>query len=130
MRFLMKRSWTQRNTSTAASRTAAAETYTIHSRPLALGTRDDGIATGATMLAAIRSARKLGAASVTVAAPVAAPEAVARLDAEADHVVILERPSILFSVSEWYEDFSQLDDLDVWEAISSSLRRHPFRPPA
>ncbi|HTU67562.1 MAG TPA: phosphoribosyltransferase family protein [Steroidobacteraceae bacterium] len=103
--------------------------------PLELGDRhvvlvDDGIATGATMLAAIRAARKLGAASVTVAAPVVSPEAAPRLASEADHVVFLETPPILFAVGEWYDDFDPVEDLEVWEYLSSAARRHPFRPPS
>lgn len=103
--------------------------------PLDLGGRhavlvDDGLATGATMLAALRAVRRLGAASVTAAAPVASPEAATRIAAEADHVVFLETPSILFAVGEWYDDFSQLEDIDVWEYLSRASRRHPFKPPA
>jgi putative phosphoribosyl transferase len=90
---------------------------------------DDGIATGATMLAAIRAARKLGASSVTVAAPVASPEAAVRIRREADRVVFLETPSILFAVGEWYDDFGQLEDIDVWEYLSRASRRHPIAAP-
>jgi len=91
---------------------------------------DDGIATGSTMLAAIHAARKLGARSVTAAAPVAGPEAAVRIRAASDRVVFVDTPSILFAVSEWYEDFGQLEDIDVWEYLSRASRRHPFKPPA
>jgi putative phosphoribosyl transferase len=74
---------------------------------------DDGIATGATMLAAARAARQAGAAQVVVAAPVAAMEAAARLEKEADGVVLLHRPPFFMSISEWYEDFGQLEDDEV-----------------
>ena len=88
---------------------------------------DDGIATGSTMLAAIRAARKRHAASVIVAAPVAAPEAAARISAEADQVAILETPRILFAVGEWYDRFEQLEDIEVCEILTSAARRHPFK---
>jgi len=90
---------------------------------------DDGLATGATMLAAIRAARKLGAASVAVAAPVASPEAAARVSAEADSTVFLETPDILFAVGEWYDRFEQLEDIEVSGLLARAARRHPFKPP-
>jgi putative phosphoribosyl transferase len=74
---------------------------------------DDGIATGATMLAALRAARKAHAASVIVAAPVASEEAAAALEAEADATVILMTPRQLLSIGQWYEEFDQLEDEDV-----------------
>jgi putative phosphoribosyl transferase len=74
---------------------------------------DDGIATGATMIAAIRAARRAGAGTVIAAAPVAARAAAARIAGEADDIVILQTPLDLFAVGEWYERFEQLDDEDV-----------------
>jgi putative phosphoribosyl transferase len=90
---------------------------------------DDGVATGSSMLAAIRAARKLRAASVVVAAPVASPEAAARVAAEADRTVFLETPEILFAVGEWYERFEQLEDVEVNLLLMRAARRHPFKPP-
>jgi len=74
---------------------------------------DDGIATGSTMLAAVRAARKAGAAKIVVAAPVASTEAAALLEDEADSVVILQTPSLFFSIGEWYDRFEQLEDSEV-----------------
>lgn len=74
---------------------------------------DDGLATGSTMLAAVRSARQAGAASVIVAAPVASDSASALLGGEADALVLLEIPPELHSVGEWYEEFAQLEDAEV-----------------
>jgi predicted phosphoribosyltransferase len=90
---------------------------------------DDGVATGSTMLAAIRAARKRHAASVIVAVPVASPEAAARIAAEADQVAILETPEILFAVGEWYDRFEQIEDIEVCELLAHAARRHPFKPP-
>ena len=74
---------------------------------------DDGLATGATMLAAIRAARKAAAAVVVVAAPIASREAVALIDGEADEVVILTTPPTLWAIGDWYEDFAQVEDDEV-----------------
>ncbi len=90
---------------------------------------DDGIATGSTLLAAIRAARRLGAASVIAAAPVAAPESLALIESEADQVVVLETPPILFAIGEWYDRFEQLEDIEVCVLLARAARHHPFSPP-
>jgi len=74
---------------------------------------DDGLATGSTMLAAVRAARKAHAAAIVVGAPVASPEAADLVRAEADSVVILQTPAVLFAIGEWYQHFEQLEDEDV-----------------
>jgi len=78
---------------------------------------DDGLATGVTARAALRSLRALGAASLVLAAPVAAPSAVDAISAEADQVVILASPRRLASVGECYESFDQLTDAEVLELL-------------
>ncbi|HVN43909.1 MAG TPA: phosphoribosyltransferase family protein [Steroidobacteraceae bacterium] len=79
---------------------------------------DDGLATGATMLAAVRAARAGGAARIVVAAPVASPQAARLVGEEADELVILETPEMLFAIGEWYERFEQLDDAEVCELLA------------
>jgi putative phosphoribosyl transferase len=74
---------------------------------------DDGLATGATMLAAIRAARLAGAAAVVAAVPVSSREAAERIRGECDEVTILQIPPSLNAVGEWYEDFTQVEDADV-----------------
>jgi putative phosphoribosyl transferase len=74
---------------------------------------DDGLATGATMVAAVRHARARGAASVIVAVPVAAAESAERLREEADAVVCPFELELFGAVGFWYEDFTQVDDEDV-----------------
>lgn len=86
---------------------------------------DDGIATGATMLAALRAARQAGARAVIVATPVASDEAAALIAGEADRTVILKIPAFLTSIGEWYERFGQLEDAEVCELLE---RAHA--PPA
>ncbi|GHA98204.1 alpha/beta family hydrolase [Streptomyces chryseus] len=74
---------------------------------------DDGIATGSTAAAACEVVRAQGAARVVLAAPVAAPDAVARLSSRADDVVCLSVPAMFRAVGEWYEDFTQTSDEEV-----------------
>jgi putative phosphoribosyl transferase len=74
---------------------------------------DDGLATGATMVAAIRAAREAGAARVVVAAPVASEEAAERVKNEADDAILLQVPAFLYAIGEWYERFEQLEDDEV-----------------
>jgi len=81
---------------------------------------DDGLATGCTMLAAVREAKRLAAARVLVAAPVTSDAAHALVRAEADEVVALRVEPHLSSVGTWYEDFDQVDDLEVCELLARS----------
>ena len=80
---------------------------------------DDGVATGATAVAALRWARAAGAASVIFAAPVGPPAARARLEPECDDVVLLLEPEPFFAVGEWYRDFDQVSDEHVIEILRS-----------
>ena len=81
---------------------------------------DDGIATGSTMLNAIRTARKQGASRVIVASPVAAAVVRDRLAREADEVILLETPQDFGAVSAFYDDFRQVSDADVREALQDT----------
>jgi predicted phosphoribosyltransferase len=74
---------------------------------------DDGIATGATLVAALRAARVLAPARLVAAVPVASPEGVARLAAEADEVVCLSAPAAFHAVGQFYDDFRQVEDDEV-----------------
>jgi predicted phosphoribosyltransferase len=81
---------------------------------------DDGVATGGTAVAALRWARVQGAAHVVLAVPVAPPQTIRRLRAEADEVVALETPEPFFAVGEWYRDFEQTSDDEVVAALARS----------
>ena len=83
---------------------------------------DDGLATGATMLAAVRAVKLDDPASVVVAVPVADPEVCRSLEPEADEVVCLRTPDRLGAVGLWYEDFSQTGDEQVRELLGRSRR--------
>ncbi|MEW2251342.1 MULTISPECIES: phosphoribosyltransferase [unclassified Streptomyces] len=78
---------------------------------------DDGLATGATARAAVRWARRQRPERVVLAVPVAAPESADLLSREADEVVCLHRPADFRAVGLWYEDFEQLSDDDVLDAL-------------
>jgi putative phosphoribosyl transferase len=74
---------------------------------------DDGMATGATARAALRSLRAAQAAHLVLAVPIAAPASAMSMRAEADQVVIVATPGRFSSVGEWYAAFGQLSDADV-----------------
>lgn len=78
---------------------------------------DDGIATGASMRAAIRSARAQGASKLILAAPVAAPDSLSDLEKEVDRVVCLSSPSLFQAVGTFYQDFSQVDDEEILDIL-------------
>lgn len=78
---------------------------------------DDGIATGSTVIAAIRAVRQQHPAKVIVAAPVAPSTAVEQLAQEADETIFVLTPEEFSSVGEWYRDFSQLTDREVTEMV-------------
>lgn len=83
---------------------------------------DDGLATGSTMLVAVRATRARGPAAIVVAVPVGAPEVCERLRGEADEVVCLVTPQRLGAVGLWYEDFAQLSDDEVREMLERAAR--------
>ncbi|MEX0704918.1 MAG: phosphoribosyltransferase [Planctomycetales bacterium] len=74
---------------------------------------DDGLATGSTMRAAIGAVRRGNPAEVVVAVPVAPPDTVAALRAEADEVVCPETPADFFGIGQFYVDFTQTTDDEV-----------------
>jgi putative phosphoribosyl transferase len=98
-----------------------APTLDVHDKTVVLV--DDGIATGGTLRAAVRGARKRGAARVIVAAPVAAAEAVSALRAEADELVCLASPRHLNAVGAWYQDFRQPSQQDVLAVLAAARDR-------
>jgi putative phosphoribosyl transferase len=83
---------------------------------------DDGVATGATMIAAALVLRSRRPAALVVAAPVAAPHARARLrrQGRVDEVVVVTEPEEFHSVATWYQDFSPVADGDVRRMIAEA----------
>lgn len=78
---------------------------------------DDGIATGATMQAALRATRSRKPAHLVLAVPVAPPRTIERLRPEVDEVVCLETPADFFAVGQFYHAFPQLRDDEVIELL-------------
>ncbi|MBA5637665.1 phosphoribosyltransferase [Duganella sp. LX20W] len=74
---------------------------------------DDGIATGATMEAAVKALYHAGLARVVVAVPVASAEAVHTLRPQVDQLVCLTVPEPFFAIGIWYDDFEQTSDAEV-----------------
>lgn len=86
---------------------------------------DDGIATGATVRAALHAIRKAGPARLVLAAPVAPPETIQGLRGDADDIVCLATPDVFWAISTFYRHFPQLDDAEV-----SALLRLAAQPAA
>ena len=78
---------------------------------------DDGLATGATMRAAVAAAQGSGARAVVVAVPVGAPDICSQLAEIADAVVCPLQPNGLGAVGAWYDDFTQTTDAEVRELL-------------
>ncbi|ABL72775.1 phosphoribosyltransferase (plasmid) [Paracoccus denitrificans] len=83
---------------------------------------DDGIATGATMRIALRALARSGAARVIVAVPVAPPDVLELIRAEADEVVCLRTPEPFHAVGFHYDDFDQTSDEEVVRALAEAGR--------
>lgn len=81
---------------------------------------DDGLATGATMRAAVTALRQQQAGRLVVAVPVASPETCADFQAEADEIVCALTPELFIAVGAWYEDFSQTTDEEVRELLQQA----------
>src|SRR6266446_3854449 len=79
---------------------------------------DDGLATGATMRAAVKALRQHGPAHIVVAVPTASPETCEELKAEVDEVVCAITPEPFHAVGYWYEDFTQTTDQEVSELLA------------
>jgi putative phosphoribosyl transferase len=78
---------------------------------------DDGVATGVTDTAALRAVRRSPPRRLILAVPVCAPDAAARLRGEADEVICLIEPRLLYGVGQWYADFTQVSDAEVLAAL-------------
>jgi predicted phosphoribosyltransferase len=85
---------------------------------------DDGLATGATMLAALHAARAKVPARLVCAVPVAAPDSLALVRPHCDEVVCLEAPPEFYAVGQFYREFRQVED----EEVVALLARPPSSP--
>ncbi len=81
---------------------------------------DDGLATGATMHAAIDAVRLQDPRSIVVAVPVAPPDSIDALRRKVDEVICPLQPTQFSSIGQWYEDFSQVSDEAVTKLLSQA----------
>ncbi len=102
--------------------------YDVHGRTVILV--DDGIATGATMRAAVVAVRRQQPARIIIAIPVAASATCEEFGAEVEELVCVSRPEMFLAVGFWYEHFSQTSDVEVRRLLdqaayeqSSSLQK-------
>ena len=86
---------------------------------------DDGVATGASILAAIAALRRQKAARIVVAIPVAPVQACHTIRMEADEIVCVAQPEMFFAVSQWYESFTQTTDQEVRSLLEKDTRPAP-----
>jgi putative phosphoribosyl transferase len=88
---------------------------------------DDGLATGASMHAAVTALRAQEPARIVVAVPVGAPSTCEDLSGIADEVVCAEAPQPFTAVGQWYDDFSQTSDDEVRQLLDAARRDNPGR---
>jgi putative phosphoribosyl transferase len=81
---------------------------------------DDGLATGATMLAAVRSVRDQQPLRIIVAVPVASPSACEDIRGEVDQMICVATPEPFLAVGSWYDNFSQTSDAEVRSLLAES----------
>lgn len=101
------------------------QAYRGNRPPLALSGKtvilvDDGLATGATMRAAVEAVRNQAPAQIVVAVPVASPDTCQLIAQEADTVIALQQPVPFYAVGQWYEQFPQTSDQEVQELLQAS----------
>lgn len=88
---------------------------------------DDGLATGASMRAAIAGLRAQGPARIVIAVPTAAPDVCDAFRSEVDEIVCAVTPEPFYGVGRWYEDFSQVTDEEVRILLEEANRQFLYR---
>jgi putative phosphoribosyl transferase len=86
---------------------------------------DDGLATGATMRAAVKALRQRGVAKIVVAVPVGPPDTCREFEDEADETICASTPEFFQAVGQYYEDFSQTSDEEVRELLARAAQERP-----
>jgi putative phosphoribosyl transferase len=102
--------------------------YRQNRPPLAVRDRtvvlvDDGLATGASMMAGVRALRPHNPRRIVVAVPVAAPETYEQFRREADEIICPATPEPFVAVGGWYDDFSQVTDNEVRKLLEQAARK-------
>ncbi len=91
---------------------------------------DDGLATGATMRAAVAALRQRGIAKIIVAVPVGAADTCREFEAEVDETICVMVPDFFDGVGQYYEDFSQTSDDEVRELLAAAWKFNRADPDA
>ena len=86
---------------------------------------DDGLATGATMRAAVKALRHRGAAKIVVAVPVGPPDTCREFEDEADETICATIPEFFQAVGQYYQDFSQTSDDEVRDLLARAAQERP-----
>jgi predicted phosphoribosyltransferase len=97
----------------------------VHDRAVIL--IDDGLATGASMRAAVAGLRAQRPARIVIAVPTAAPEACEAFQSEVDEIVCAVTPELFYGVGRWYEDFSQVTDEEVRNLLQEANKQILYR---
>ena len=102
--------------------------YTPHRPPIDPKGRiaiivDDGLATGATMIAALHAVRARQPGRLVCAVPVASPDSLELVRPYCDEVVCLEAPPEFFAVGQFYREFRQVEDDEVIELLARGAKR-------
>ncbi len=84
---------------------------------------DDGVATGSTVLASLRSLRRQSPARLILAIPVGPPETIARLALECDQTIVLDTPEPFWAVGRFYVSFVQTQDDEVVSLLDGAASR-------
>lgn len=84
---------------------------------------DDGLATGATMRAAVNAIKEQNPKQIIIAVPVATPSMCQELESEVDEIICLKTPEPFISVGTWFDDFSQTTDEEVIQLLSRAKKR-------
>ncbi len=84
---------------------------------------DDGLATGASMKAAVKALKKHNPSKIIVAVPTASEDTCNEFQSEVDEIICAYTPAVFRGVSEWYDDFSQTTDEEVMNLLEDSYRR-------
>ena len=89
---------------------------------------DDGVATGATMQAALWAVRQESPQRLIAAIPVASHDALRKLSADADELICLRQPPVFYAVGQFYERFDQVEDAEIMRILKLEARRRKNRP--
>lgn len=83
---------------------------------------DDGLATGATMQAAINAVKAMGAKEIVVAIPVSAADTYQEIKVKINKIICLQVEELFFAVAQWYEDFPQVTDDEAIEILNDTSK--------